>query len=268
MEFVKAVVETVKKVEDLKKKVDVITADKNENFSSNLVQGELKNQAKGLSERLKTFLDSKEENNLKQTDKYHKEIKNDNLDNISEDINIETNKKPRTLEEMLDSFFSDKEELSEVNNDLHENSNEILEDVDNNVEEKVDEIENSTEEKDNKDVDVEKKGGSYGDVFKKGEGEKYEVHHMPANNVNGLELNDGPAIKMDKQDHRETASCGNSKEAREYRAKQKELIEQGKFREALQMDIDDIHEKFGDKYDDAISEMLEYVDKIEMEGKI
>lgn len=34
------------------------------------------------------------------------------------------------------------------------------------------------------------------------------------------------------------------------------------------MDIDDIHEKFGDKYDDAISEMLEYVDKLEAEGKI
>ena len=34
------------------------------------------------------------------------------------------------------------------------------------------------------------------------------------------------------------------------------------------MDIDDIHEKFGHKYDDAISEMLEYVDKLEAEGKI
>ena len=268
MEFVKTELETVKKVEDLKNKIDVITCDKNENFFSNLVQEELKNQTKGLSERLKTFLDSKEENNLKQTEKYDKEIKNDNLDNINEDINIEINKNSRTLEEMLDSFFSDKEELSEANKDLHENSNEILEYIDNNREEKNDEIGNSTEEKDNKDGDVEKKGGRYGDVFKNGEGEEYEVHHMPANNVNGLELNDGPAIKMDKEDHRETASCGNSKEAREYRAKQKELIEEGKFREALQMDIDDIHEKFEDKYDDAISEMLEYVDKIEGEGKI
>lgn len=34
------------------------------------------------------------------------------------------------------------------------------------------------------------------------------------------------------------------------------------------MDIDNIHEKFGNKYDDAISEMLEYVDKLEAEGKI
>jgi hypothetical protein len=73
---------------------------------------------------------------------------------------------------------------------------------------------------------------------------------------------------MDKEDHRQTASCGNSKEAQEYRAKQKELINQGKFREALQMDIDDIHEKFGDKYDDAIAEMEEYVKKLEEEGRV
>jgi hypothetical protein len=34
------------------------------------------------------------------------------------------------------------------------------------------------------------------------------------------------------------------------------------------MDIDDLHEKFGDKYDDAINEMLEYVDKLEEEGRV
>ena len=114
----------------------------------------------------------------------------------------------------------------------------------------------------------EKKGGSYGDVFKEGEGDTYEVHHMPADSASYLERDDVPAIKMEKADHRQTASCGSSREAREYRAQQKELIDQGKFREALQMDIDDIHEKFGDKYDDAIAEMLEYVDKLEAEGKI
>lgn len=116
--------------------------------------------------------------------------------------------------------------------------------------------------------DKEKKGGSYREVYKDGEGEKYEVHHMPADSTTELSRDDGPAIKMEKEDHRQTASCGNSKEAREYRAIQKELIEQGKFREALQMDIDDIREKFGDKYDDAITEMLEYVDELETEGKI
>ena len=114
----------------------------------------------------------------------------------------------------------------------------------------------------------EKKGGSYKDVRVEGEGDRYEVHHMPADSASNLDRGDGPAIKMEKEDHRQTASCGMSREAREYREKQRELIEQGKFREALQMDIDDIREKFGDKYDDAIAEMLEYVDQLEQEGKI
>lgn len=135
-----------------------------------------------------------------------------------------------------------------------------------NVADGVNVIEDETENKEGD--ESEKKGGSYGEIFKGGEGDKYEVHHMPADSTTELDRNDGPAIKMEKEDHRQTASCGSSREAREYMAKQKELIDQGKFREALQMDIDDIHEKFGDKYDDAIAEMLEYVDKLEAEGKI
>jgi hypothetical protein len=118
------------------------------------------------------------------------------------------------------------------------------------------------------DEPTEKKGGSYRDVKKTSDGEIHEVHHMPADSASYLERDDGPAIRMEKEDHRQTASCGSSREAREYRELQKELIEQGKFREALQMDIDDIHEKFGDKYDDAIAEMNEYVDKLEQEGII
>lgn len=119
-----------------------------------------------------------------------------------------------------------------------------------------------------KDGDKVKLGGSYKDVIVPGEGSKKEVHHMPSNDSTDLSLGDGPAIKMDKQDHRQTASCGNSKEAQEYRETQRELVKEGKFREALQMDIDDIREKFGDKYDDAIAEMLEYVNELEKEGKI
>ena len=114
----------------------------------------------------------------------------------------------------------------------------------------------------------EKKGGSYKEVKENSEGETHEVHHIPADSASPLERNDGPAIKMEKEDHRQTASCGNSREAREYRAQQQKLIEQGEFREALQMDIDDIRDKFGDKYDDAIAEMLKYVDKLEQEGKL
>ena len=165
---------------------------------------------------------------------------------------------PKESQSFWDKLFSTeilkKSDSKENKKDLPEEGNDA------NVDDEKSEINQS-------DI-LEKKGGSYGEVFKEGEGEKYEVHHMPADSVSYLERNDGPAIKMKKVDHRQTASCGSSREAKEYRAAQKELINQGNFREALQMDIDDIHEKFGDKYDDAISEMLDYVDKLESEGKI
>ena len=48
--------------------------------------------------------------------------------------------------------------------------------------------------------------------------EQYEVHHTPADSCTNLDYNDSPAIKMEKADHRETASCGASREAQEYRA--------------------------------------------------
>lgn len=105
-------------------------------------------------------------------------------------------------------------------------------------------------------------GGSYGSLKEKGHGylsdPPQEIHHMPADSVNNLDRDDGPAIAMDKQDHQQTASYGSSKEAIEYRQQQKELIEDGKFEEAIQMDIDDIKSKFGDRYDEAIGQMKEY----------
>lgn len=115
-------------------------------------------------------------------------------------------------------------------------------------------------------------GGRYKDMKDEGWGHNTEppteVHHMPANSASELPTDDGPCIVMDYEDHRETASCGNSREAQEYRAKQKELIEQGKFREAFQMDVDDIRDKFGDKYNEAISKAEEYLDQLEKEGRI
>jgi filamentous hemagglutinin len=69
---------------------------------------------------------------------------------------------------------------------------------------------------------------------------------------------DGPAIKMDPLDHQKTASNGNGAKAKEYRAKQKQLLNEGKLEDALQMDIDDIRSNFGNKYDDAIKEMQDY----------
>ncbi len=67
---------------------------------------------------------------------------------------------------------------------------------------------------------------------------------------------------MTTRDHRRTASWGSSREAKAFRARQKKLIEQGRFREAQRMDIDDIRSKFGTKYDDAIDEMINYTESL------
>ena len=85
---------------------------------------------------------------------------------------------------------------------------------------------------------------------------------MPADSVSPLSKGRGPAIRMNKTDHQKTNSWGRTKANQRYRKKQRELIEQGRFREAQQMDIDDVRSRFGTKYDDAIEEMLEYTDSI------
>jgi hypothetical protein len=103
-------------------------------------------------------------------------------------------------------------------------------------------------------------GGSYRQVRDENEGG--QVHHIPAQGAykqSGLlHPNDGPSIWMTPEDHRKTASCGNSKEARAYRNQQKELIDQGRFEDALLMDVDDLRSKFGNTYDPAIQQAQEY----------
>lgn len=105
------------------------------------------------------------------------------------------------------------------------------------------------------------RGGRYGDVFEGGRGDRIEVNHIPPFEVNGLSFRDGPTISMDKADHRILSSTGSSNEAKEYRARQRDLIEAGDFKGAVKMDIDDIHEKCGDKYDGALHEMLDYMEE-------
>ncbi len=90
----------------------------------------------------------------------------------------------------------------------------------------------------------------------------HEAHHMPANSVSPLSTGKGPAIAMPIPEHRMTASWGSSREAKAYRKAQEALIAQGDFRAAQQMDIADISVKFGNKYDDAIQQMLRYTTKI------
>ena len=105
-------------------------------------------------------------------------------------------------------------------------------------------------------------GGAYKNLGAKGS-KGIECHHCPANSASKLSKSDGPTIQMEKGDHRQTASWGNSKEAQEYRAKQADMIESGDFKGAQQMDIDDVQSKFGGKYDDAIRQMRDYTDKLD-----
>lgn len=97
-------------------------------------------------------------------------------------------------------------------------------------------------------------GGAYGRISAYGG----QVHHCPANSVNGLTTYKGPSIRMLKEDHKKTASYGSSKKAKKYREEQQKLINEGKFLEAQKMDIKDIQKNFGKKYDKAIKEMVKY----------
>jgi hypothetical protein len=113
-----------------------------------------------------------------------------------------------------------------------------------------------------------KVGGAYKDVATTQNGIKGEVHHIPADAISPLSKDKGPCIWMEKSDHLNTASYGYGKDAQLYRTKQRELIQQGRFREAQQMDIDDIRAKFGEKYERAIQETLEYTDQLEKAGSL
>ncbi|MDI3272674.1 hemagglutinin repeat-containing protein [Pseudomonas sp. AL03] len=110
-------------------------------------------------------------------------------------------------------------------------------------------------------------GGPHRDTTKpKNDG--FDSHHCPAKGCYDgapISTKNGPAIKMTPADHARTASHGNSAKAVAYREKQEELLRQGKLMEAIDMDIRDIRSKFGDKYDGAIKQMLDYASKLNPE---
>ena len=79
---------------------------------------------------------------------------------------------------------------------------------------------------------------------------------MPCDTASPLPRGDGPAIQMERLDHRNTLSYGgntSSKNGR-FRDPQKKLIKEGKFAEAFQLEVEDVRRKFGDRYDEAIEE--------------
>ena len=108
-----------------------------------------------------------------------------------------------------------------------------------------------------------KKGGGYNELKTSSYTQRHETPSFSSTGADGTRANaNGPAIKMTNDDHKMTASFGRSKDAQAYRDAQAALIKEGNYHDAIQMDIDDIHSKFGDKYDDAIAEMLEYAQSI------
>ena len=82
---------------------------------------------------------------------------------------------------------------------------------------------------------------------------------MPADSVSPIPHNAGPAIWMETADHALTASYGPFEYAAAWRAQQQALTESGRFMDALQMDIDNIRNLFGSKYDEGIQQMLDYI---------
>jgi RHS repeat-associated protein len=93
---------------------------------------------------------------------------------------------------------------------------------------------------------------------------EYEINHIPPQDAylgimdlgRGSRVPYGPAIRMEYDDHRKLLSTGSGRINQAFRAKQRSLIQQGKLDEAMKMDIDDIRAKYGNKYDDAIKEMV------------
>jgi hypothetical protein len=112
-------------------------------------------------------------------------------------------------------------------------------------------------------------GGSYDEIPTAGG----QVNHIPPQSVlpTRITYGKGPAVWMETADHMKTCSWGSGaikappqypyKTAEQWRAAQQELIKQQRFKDAVQMDIDDIRFKFGSKYERGIGEMLAYIQR-------
>jgi hypothetical protein len=82
-------------------------------------------------------------------------------------------------------------------------------------------------------------------------------HHMPCQAA-GNKGGNGGAITMDIADHKKTASWDSVEGAAEYRNKQRELMNSGKFEEAFDMDAADIQKKFPNKYNEEINRLRQW----------
>lgn len=99
-------------------------------------------------------------------------------------------------------------------------------------------------------------------------GDQIESHHTPAKAASYLHENVGPAIQMDEADHRRTASHGRMPGHAAYIAQQRSAVAGGRFLAATQMDVANIRQLFGNKYDGAIAQMEAYTLCLKQNGLI
>jgi hypothetical protein len=114
------------------------------------------------------------------------------------------------------------------------------------------------------------RGGAHGKTSKPRNDGK-DSHHMPADHVSPLMLNEGPAIQMDPLDHIETSSNGYSKQATFYRTTVENLIKKKQWRKAMAIEIKDVRKIVKNagnprKYNEAMLEMLEYFKCLDKHG--
>lgn len=115
-------------------------------------------------------------------------------------------------------------------------------------------------------------GGSYAEVrarLNKEGREGYEVHHMPSNAAQNAVSGKLPAIALTAEDHAETDSfrgkqnrkpesfLPDSPKSDTYRNESAKMIDNGRYAELVTDEVYNIKDKFGDKYDGALSEYLD-----------
>ncbi|MFF3753715.1 polymorphic toxin-type HINT domain-containing protein [Streptomyces sp. NPDC002018] len=103
-------------------------------------------------------------------------------------------------------------------------------------------------------------GGTYGSLKPANQSglPPQEINHMPQNASTPLGYDRGPAIRMDKVDHRQVWSTGQGSRAepKAWLMMQRELVGSGRIDEAMQNDINDVTTRFPGKYNNAIGDMI------------
>ncbi|MDQ1008818.1 hypothetical protein QFZ82_003303 [Streptomyces sp. V4I23] len=87
-----------------------------------------------------------------------------------------------------------------------------------------------------------------------------EINHMPQDASTGTAISygKGPAIQMDKADHRQVWSTGqgNRPEPKAWKMMQTDLVRSGRIDDAMMNDINDVITRFPGKYNNAIGDMI------------